>query len=111
MLCVPIGGGRPGRRAPGRGRLTRPGGGGLGGVLAEALGAVVHQGGDLGEVGVAVGYGQVGYPFGPGALRLGEQRVDALPDPGVEDGGDVPGSAQVPGGDGRADDLGGVQAG
>ena len=80
-------------------------------MLTEALGAVVHEGGDLGEVGVAVGVGQVGYPFGPWSLRLGEQRVDALPDPCVEDGGDVPGSAQVPGGNGPADNLGGVQAG
>ena len=88
----------------------RPRGGGLGGVLTEALGAVVHHRGDLGQVGPPVGVGQFGYPFGPGALRLGEQRVDALPDPRVEDGGDVPGSAQVPEGNGRADNLGGVQA-
>ena len=34
-----------------------PGGGGLGGVLAEPPGAVVHQGGDTGEVGMPGGVG------------------------------------------------------
>ena len=80
-------------------------------MLAEPPGAVVHQGGDAGEVGLPGGVGQLGDAAGPGALRLGEQRVDARADPGVEDGGDVAGSGQVPGGDGGADDLGGVQAG
>ena len=88
-----------------------PGGRGLGGVLAEPAGAVVHQGRDAGEVGLPGGVGQLGDAAGPGALRLGEQRVDALADAGVEDGGDVAGSGQVAGGDGGADDLGGVQAG
>ena len=55
--------------------------------------------------------GQLGHPFGPKTLRAGEQRVDARPDPGVQDGGDVPGAGQVPGGDRRADDLGEVQVG
>ncbi len=73
---------------------------GLGGVLAQPPGAVVHHGRDLGQVGLAVGVRQVGDASGPGALGLGEQRVDALADPGVQDGGDVPGSGQVPGGDG-----------
>ena len=108
MLPLTAAGWVGGHRAEGG---DRPKGGGLGGVLTEAPGAVVYEGGDLGEVGVAVGYGQVGYPFGPWASRLGEQRVDALPDPCIEDGGDVPSSAQVPGGDGRADDLGGLQVG
>jgi hypothetical protein len=34
-----------------------------------------------------------------------------VPDAGVQDGSDVAGSGQVPGGDGGADDLGRVQAG
>ena len=42
---------------------------------------------------------------------MGEQWVGARPDPGVQDGGDVPGAGQVPGGDRGADDLGWVQAG
>ena len=108
MFPVAAGGRVGGYRAEGG---DRPGGAGLGGVLAEALGAVVHHGGDLGQVGVAAGVGQPGDSSGPGALRLGEQRVDARADPGVQDGGDVAGSGQVAGGDGRADDLGGVQAG
>ena len=60
---------------------------------------------------MAVWVRQLGDPAGPGAVRLGKQRVDARADPGVEDGGDVAGSGQVAGGDGGADDLGGVQAG
>jgi hypothetical protein len=75
------------------------------------VGAVVHQCGDPGQVGVPGRVGQRGHPSGPGALRLREQRVDARPDAGVEDGGDVAGSGQVSGSDGGADDLGGVEAG
>ena len=52
-------------------RVGCPGGGGLGGVLAEASGAVVHHRGDLGQVGPPVGVGQLGDSPGPGALRLG----------------------------------------
>jgi hypothetical protein len=80
-------------------------------VLAEALGAIVHQGGDLGQVGVAAGVRQAGDAAGPGALPLGQERVGALADAGVQDAGDVPGSGQVPGVDGRGDDLGGIQPG
>ena len=42
----------------------------LGGVLAEALRAVVHHGGDLGQVGLAARIGQLGdaaWPMGPAA--------------------------------------------
>ena len=57
------------------------------------------------------GSGRSGHPFGPRALRLGEQRVDALADPGVDDAGDVAGAGQVAGGDRRAGDLGRVEPG
>jgi hypothetical protein len=80
-------------------------------VLAQSAGAVVHQDRDLGEVCLPRGFGQLGDAAGPGALQLGEQPVDALADPGVDDGGDVAGSGQVPRVDGGADDLGGVQVG
>lgn len=80
-------------------RRESPGGRGLGGVLAEPLLAVVHHGGDLRQVRPVLEVGLVRYPFGPMTLRAGEQRVDARPDPGVQDGGDVPGAGQVPGGD------------
>jgi hypothetical protein len=80
-------------------------------VLAQAPGAVVHQCGDPGQVGVPDWVGQPGHPSGPSALPLRKQRVDARADPGVDDGGDIAGSGQVAGGDGGADDLGGVQAG
>jgi len=88
-----------------------PGGAGQGGVPAEPPGAVVHHDGDLGQVDVAVRVGQLGDPPGPGALGLGEQRVGTRADPGVQDGGNVAGSGQVPGGDSGTDDVGGVQAG
>jgi len=66
-----VGGHRAERRdGPGRPRL--------GGVLAEAPGAVVHQGRDFGQVGLPGGGGQLGDAAGPGALRLGEQGIDAV---------------------------------
>ena len=108
VLPVAAGGRGGGHRAE---RLGCPGRGGPGGVLAQAPGAVVHHRGDLSQVGSPVRLGQLGDPSGPGALRLAEQRVDARADPGADDCGDVAGSGQVPGCDGRADDLGGVQAG
>jgi hypothetical protein len=37
--------------------------------------------------------------------------MDALADPGVKDAGNVAGSGQVPGVDGRAGDFSGVEAG
>ena len=76
-------------------RRDSPHGRDLGSVLAEPLLAVVHHGGDLRQVSPALGVRQLGDPFGPGALRLRQQRVDALPDPGVQDAGDVPGAGQV----------------
>ena len=81
------------------------------GELAQAPRTFIHHRGDLSQVGPPVRLGQLGDPSGPGALRLAEQRVDARADPGADDCGDVAGSGQVPGCDGRADDLGGVQAG
>jgi hypothetical protein len=60
-----------------------PGGADLGGVLAESADAVVHQGRDVGEVGMPGGVGQLGDVATPGALRLGKQRVDALTYAGV----------------------------
>jgi hypothetical protein len=80
-------------------------------MLAEALLAAVHHGRDLSQVGPAAGVGQLGDALGPGALRLRQERVDALADPGVDDAGDIPGARQVAGGDGGAGDLGRVQAG
>ena len=79
-------------------------------MVVEAAGAVVHQGRDLDQIGAAAGVGQLGDAAGPGVFRLGEQRPDAESDPGVRDGGDVAGAGQVPGGDGRAEDFGGIQA-
>ena len=110
LPSVPRRGGRPagGHRAE---SVDRPGGAGLGGVLAEPPGAVVHHRGDLGQVGLAAGVGRARYSSGPASLRLRGERVDPRADPGVQDGGDVPGAGQVSFGDGRADDLGGIQAG
>ena len=108
MFPVPAGGGVGGYRAEGG---DRPGGRGLGGVLAQAPGAVVHHGGDLGQVGMAVGIGQPGTrpvqgPCGWGSSgwtrgRIRASRTAAMSrDP-----------ARSRDGDGGADDLGGVQAG
>jgi hypothetical protein len=83
----------------------------LGGELAEALLAAVHDGGDLGQVGLPSGVGEFGDTACPGALRLGEQRTGTLADPGIDHRGDVPRAGQVPGGDRRPGDLGWVQAG
>ena len=55
--------------------VDRPCGRVLGGELAEAVRAVVHHRGDLGQVCLAAGIGEFGDAVGPGALRLGEQRV------------------------------------
>jgi hypothetical protein len=44
-------------------------------------------------------------------LGLGEQRIDALADPGVDHAGDVAGAGQVTGLDRRTCDFGGVEAG
>src|ERR1019366_4720704 len=95
-----------GQRAEG---LDRPRGRVLGGVLSDALLAVVHHDRDLGQVGVAVRIGQLGHAARPWALRLGLHGVHTLPEPGVEDAGDIPGAGQVTGFDGRTDYLGGVQ--
>ncbi len=42
----------------------------LGQVLAEAAGAVIHHGRDLGQVGATAKVGQLGHAVDPGALRL-----------------------------------------
>ena len=97
----------PGGRVVGYGAESGDGPGErvVGGELADPLFAVVHHGRDLGQVLVALRVGQVGHAIGPGALRPGEQRVDALADPGVDDAGDVAGAGEVAGFDGRAGDL------
>ena len=73
-----------------------PGRGVLGGVLADPVLAGVHQSGDLGGVGAASGVGDRGQLRGPRAGRERDQGADAVAETGVEDGGDVAGSGQVP---------------
>ena len=89
----------------------RPGQGVLGGVLADPVLAGVHQGSDLGEVGVAFGVGDGGDLRGPRPGRERDRGADPGADPGVQDGGQVAGSGQVPFADRVGEDLGGVQAG
>ena len=89
----------------------RPGQGVLGGVLADPVLAGVHQRGDLGDVGAAFGVGDGGDLRGPRAGRERDRGAEPVADPGVDDGGDVAGSGQVPFGDRVGQDLGGVQAG
>ena len=88
-----------------------PGRGVAGGVLADPVRAGVHQRGDLGDVGAAFGVGEGGDLLRPGPGRQRDQGAEAVPDAGVEDGGDVAGSGQVPFGDRVGQDTGGVQAG
>ena len=88
-----------------------PGRGVVGGVLADAVLAGVHQRGDLGDVGAAFGVGDGGDLRGPRAGRQRDQGAEAVAEAGVEDGGDVAGSGQVPFGDRVGQDLAGVQAG
>jgi len=89
----------------------RPGQGVLGGVLADPVLAGVHQGGDLGGVGVAFGVGDGGDLRGPRPGRERDRGAEPGADPVVQHGGDVAGSGQVPFGDRIGQDLGGVQAG
>ena len=83
----------------------------LGGVLADAVLAGVHQGGDLGEVRVAFGVGDGGDLRGPRPGWERDRGAEPGADPGVQDGGQVAGSGQVPFADRVGEDLGGVQAG
>jgi hypothetical protein len=83
----------------------------LGGVLADPVLARVHQGGDLGDVGVASGVGDGGNLRGPRPGRQRDHRAEPGADPGVQDGGRVAGPGQVPLADRVCQDLGGIQAG
>jgi hypothetical protein len=68
-----------------------------------------HPKSRFGQVAAPLRVGQARDAAGPRVLGLGQKRVDVRADPRVQDGGDVPGSGQVPGGDSGLDDLGGVQ--
>ena len=83
----------------------------VGGELADPPLAVVHHGRDFDQVLVALRVGQVRHAIGPGALRAGEQRVDALADPGIDDAGDIAGPGEVARLDGRPDDIARVEPG
>jgi len=83
----------------------------LGGVLADPVLAGIHQRGDLGEVGVTFGVGDRGDLRGPRPGRERDRGAEPVADPGVQDGGQVAGSGQVPFADRVGEDLGGVQAG
>ena len=67
--------------------LDRPGQGVLGGVLADAVLAGVHQRGDLGQVRAALGVGDGGDLGRPRARRGRDEGADPVPEPGVDDGG------------------------
>ena len=82
-----------------------------GGVLADPVLAGVHQRGDLGDVRLAFGVGEGGDLLRPRPGRERDQGAGAVADAGVQDGGDVAGSGQVPFGDRVGQGLGGVQAG
>ena len=81
----------------------------LGGVLADPV-LGVHQRGDLGDVGAAVGVGDAGDLRGPRNRRERDQGAEPVSDPGVDDAGHVAGAGQIPFGDRVGYDLPGVQA-
>ena len=83
----------------------------LGGVLADPVLARVHQRGDLGGVGAAFGVGDGGDLRGPRARGERDQGPGPVAEAGVDDGGQVAGSGQVPLGDRGGQELPGVQAG
>jgi hypothetical protein len=83
----------------------------VGGVLADPVLAGIHQRRDLGDVGAAGGVGEGGDLRGPWPGVQRDERAGPVPDAGVDDGGDVAGSGQVPFGDRVSQDTGGVQAG
>ena len=91
--------------------VDRPWRGVLRGVLADPVLARVHHRGDLGGVGAAFGVGDGGQLGRPRSRRGRDEGADPLPEPGVDDAGQVAGSGQVPFGDRGGQDLGGVQAG
>ena len=80
-------------------------------MLADPVLTRVHQRGDLGEVRVALGVGDGRDLVRPWARRGGDDGAGAVPDPGVEDGGQVAGPGQVPLADRGGQDLASVQAG
>jgi len=80
-------------------------------VLAEALLTAIHHLRDLSQILLHVRVRQVGDALGPRYLRLGQQRVDALSDPGVDHRGDVACPGQVPRLNRSASDLGWVKPG
>jgi hypothetical protein len=80
-------------------------------VLADAVLAGVHQLGDLGDVRAAFGVGEGGNSRGPGAGRERDEGAESAAEAGVDDGGDVAGSGQVPFGNRLGQEVGGVQAG
>src|SRR5262249_54543020 len=88
-----------------------PGPGGGGGVVADPVLAGVHQRRDLGDVRLAAGVGEGGDLRGPRPGWQRDQRAEAVAQAGIDDGGDVAGSGQVPFGNRVGQDLGEVQAG
>jgi hypothetical protein len=80
-----------------------------GSVLADPVRAGVHQRADLGDIGAAFGVGEGRDLRGPRPGRERDERAEPVPDAGVEDGGKVARSGQVPFGDRVGQDTGRVQ--
>jgi hypothetical protein len=68
-------------------------------MLADPLLARIHQRRDLGDVRLACRICDHGDVLGPRPGRERDQGAEAVADAGVDDGGDVAGSGQVPFGD------------
>jgi hypothetical protein len=83
----------------------------LGGVLADAVLAGVHQRGDLSDVSAALGVGDLGDLYGERAGQARDQGAEPIAEAGVDDGGQVAGAGQGPFADRGGQDLPGVQSG
>ena len=77
-------------------RGDRPGRGLVGGVLADAVLAGVHQRADLPDVGAASGVGDLGDLRGPRCCRERDRGAEPVPQAGVDDGGHIASAGQVP---------------
>jgi hypothetical protein len=65
-------------------------------MLADPVLAGIHQRGELGQVAVAFGVGYGGNLRRPRAREGRDEGAGPVPEPGVDDGGQVAGSGQVP---------------
>ena len=91
--------------------MNRPGRRVLGQVLTYALLPGVHGGRQLSEEALPLRVGDLRDAGGPRTLRLRDERACDLPDPRVDNAGQVPGPGEGPEAHGIPDDIADVKAG